>query len=162
MNIHVLSSAGSGKTEISAFDHALYNAGIANFNLITLSSVIPPKSEVDTHISVNLKKDHWGDKLYCVMARCFTSTFGEQAWAGMGWVQAKDGEGLFVEHHAESEVAVRKLIDNSLTDMVKYRPKDFSPIQQVVSGIECIDRPVCALVLATYHAEGWNGNSIEI
>lgn len=155
MKIHVLSAAGSGHTELSAFDNALYNAGIANFNLLCLSSVIPPKAEIVTNISLHWNDQHFGDRLYCVLSRYATSTFGQQAWAGIGWVQAEDNRGLFVEHHAESEKALRKLIDNSLTDMVKYRDTEFGAIQYAVSGIECVDRPVCALVAAVYQHQTW-------
>jgi arginine decarboxylase len=155
MKIHVLSAAGSGRTDISAFDNALYNAGIANFNLIPLSSVIPKGAEIIQNISLHPKDVGWGDRLYCVMSRNVVKTFGEQAWAGIGWVQSEDGRGLFVEHHAESETALKKLIDNSLNDMIKYRDVEFGPIQYSTSGIECVDRPVCALVIATYLFQGW-------
>ncbi len=43
MKIHIGTSIGTGETELSAFDTALYNAGIANYNLLYLSSVIPPR-----------------------------------------------------------------------------------------------------------------------
>ena len=43
MNIYVSSGIGYGQTKLAAFDAALNEAGIANFNLIKLSSVIPPK-----------------------------------------------------------------------------------------------------------------------
>lgn len=160
MKIHILSAAGSGRTNISAFDHALYNAGIANFNLILLSSIIPPGSKLMDNISLNWNDESFGDKLYCVMARCETGVFGEQAWAGIGWVQAKDGRGLFVEHHAESEKAVRKLIDNSLQDMVHYRETKYGEIHCAVSGIECVDKPVCALVVAVYEVQGWKEHTM--
>jgi arginine decarboxylase len=158
MKIHVLSSAGSGRTDISAFDAALYNAGIANFNLIPLSSVIPPGAEVIQNISIHPHEEQWGNKLYCVLSRNIVRTFGEQAWAGIGWVQAEDGRGLFVEHHAESETSLRKLIDNSFNDMLKYRDVEFGPIQYSLSGIECVDRPVCALSIATYEFQGWKSS----
>jgi len=155
MKVHILSAAGSGKTEISAFDQALYNSGVHNFNLIPLSSVIPPGAEIVENINLHVSDDFWGDKLYCVISRHLTSVFGEQAWAGIGWIQTPDGRGLFVEHHGESESTVRKLIDNSLSDMVKYRDWEFGPIHYAVSGIECIDKPVCALVIAAYQHQGW-------
>lgn len=44
--IYVTSGIGEGQTNLSAFDAALWDAGIANFNLIKLSSVIPPHSKV--------------------------------------------------------------------------------------------------------------------
>ena len=46
MTIYIASGVGIGKTPLSAFDAALKDAGVYNFNLITLSSVIPPKSVI--------------------------------------------------------------------------------------------------------------------
>ena len=39
MNIHVASGLGTGPTKLSAFDAALNAAGVANYNIIKLSSV---------------------------------------------------------------------------------------------------------------------------
>ena len=44
MQIHLASGVGSGPTELAAFDAALAAAGVANYNLLYLSSVIPPAS----------------------------------------------------------------------------------------------------------------------
>ena len=44
MDIKVVCGVGSGKTALSAFDSALKDAGVYNYNLITLSSIIPPDS----------------------------------------------------------------------------------------------------------------------
>jgi len=46
VNIQVSGGIGSGPTELSAFDQALVRAGVANYNLIYLSSVLPPDSDV--------------------------------------------------------------------------------------------------------------------
>jgi arginine decarboxylase len=42
MQIHVSSGRGEGPTPLAAFDAALRDAGVSNYNLIALSSVIPP------------------------------------------------------------------------------------------------------------------------
>ena len=41
MRIKITSAVGSGPTTLAAFDAALQKAGIENYNLIPLSSVIP-------------------------------------------------------------------------------------------------------------------------
>ncbi|HTO01714.1 MAG TPA: pyruvoyl-dependent arginine decarboxylase, partial [Microthrixaceae bacterium] len=46
LTINVSGSVGHGPTSLSAFDSALAGAGVSNFNLIRLSSVIPPNSIV--------------------------------------------------------------------------------------------------------------------
>jgi pyruvoyl-dependent arginine decarboxylase len=46
MNIHLSSGVGAGPTELAAFDAALMDAGLANYNLLCLSSVIPPNARI--------------------------------------------------------------------------------------------------------------------
>ena len=46
MRLYVAATVGQASTELAAFDAALIAAGVANFNLIRLSSVIPPACEV--------------------------------------------------------------------------------------------------------------------
>src|SRR5690606_8611394 len=46
LRIGVVGATGTGPTSLAAFDDALRAVGVANFNLIRLSSVIPPGSRV--------------------------------------------------------------------------------------------------------------------
>jgi arginine decarboxylase len=154
MKIQITQGVGSGPTQLAAFDKALLEAGVANFNLLYLSSVIPPGSKI-----INSKKKldgDWGDKLFVVMAQQRTSKRHEEAWAGIGWVQdQKTGKGLFVEHEGHSKTEVVDNINASLTALVKNRRSKFGPINMKVVGTKCNDQPVCALVTAIYESEGW-------
>lgn len=160
MTITIVSGIGTGPTELSAFDSALNDAGVANYNLLRLSSVIPPASQlVEVEKAENLP-GQWGDKLYVVMAENRSSTRGEEIWAGIGWVQnSTDGSGLFVEHEGESEAAVRSDIRNSLEQLMKTRGMEQLEISMVVKGAKVKDDPTCALVIAVYEASGWQSNS---
>jgi arginine decarboxylase len=86
MKIYLVAGIGEGKTEISAFDKALHDIGIANHNLIPLSSVIPPDTTIIRPDRLNLNNEGFGDRLYCVMSRHITTVIGESACAGIGWV----------------------------------------------------------------------------
>ncbi|MGB9848071.1 MAG: pyruvoyl-dependent arginine decarboxylase [Minisyncoccia bacterium] len=44
--IILTSGIGMGSTKLNAFDNALLNAGIGNFNLLQTSSIIPPKAKI--------------------------------------------------------------------------------------------------------------------
>jgi arginine decarboxylase len=163
MDINIATGIGSGPTKLSAFDAALNHAGVANYNLIRLSSVIPPKSEInviETKSTKNEIKDlpgDWGDRLYIVMAEYRVDTPNAEAWAGIGWVQdTETGKGLFVEHEGGSEKTVRKDINDSLNALMATRNVNFGPIQMVVSGVTCTHLPVCALVLAVYQSSSWD------
>lgn len=156
MEIHITSGTGQGQTQLAAFDSALLHAGIANFNLVTLSSVIPPNSEIIVkHPHINLP-EHFGKKLFVVLSEKRESEKGREAWAGVGWVQADDGRGLFVEQHGSQQAEVMRLIKETLVDMKKNRDEKFGEIHYQVVGERCEDQPVCALVAAVYEIEGWN------
>jgi arginine decarboxylase len=160
MNITVSHGTGSGPTEIAAFDKALVDAGVANFNLIYLSSVIPPDSKITEDRPKKLF-GQWGDRLYVVMAQKRTSKPNQEAWAGIGWIQDEsDGRGLLVEHEGYTETQVRSDIENSLHALVKNRhsTNKFGPANMVVTGTVCSGLPVCALVVATFESTTWRAN----
>jgi arginine decarboxylase len=155
MKITVTYGIGEGPTELAAFDKALFDAGVANYNLIKLSSMIPPGSSVSVGKAKLNDKAH-GDKLYVVLAEQRESQPGTEAWAGIGWViDGKGTKGMFVEHEGHSEAAVKKQIEESLTSMRKYRPDGYGSVQMKIVGTKCKKEPVCALVCAVYKSEGW-------
>jgi arginine decarboxylase len=159
MNIHVGAGTGTGPTTLAAFDSALDSVGVCNYNLLRLSSVIPPNTRLTVHDGrINQKlPGMWGDRLYVVMAEIRVDKHNEEAWAGIGWVQDKEtGKGLFVEHEGYSEQSVRHDIEQSLMGLMETRNIDLGPINMRVTGITCTDKPVCALVTAVYQASDWN------
>lgn len=155
MRIYVATGCGEGPTALAAFDAALQDAGVANYNLIPLSSVIPPGAEVVVAPYVPIGDD-WGKRLYVVMAERRATQLGEEVWAGLGWVQQADGRGLLVEHYGDSQVGVEAAIRASLEDMVERRPASWQEPRMVVRGIRCQRRPVCALAVAVFQVEGWS------
>ena len=165
MNINVSSSVGSGPTTLAAFDSALYHAGIANYNLLRLSSVVPPDSTIIKHyneaIPTELMPGKWGDRLYVVMAEQREETPNAEAWAGIGWVQDPvTKKGLFVEHEGGSEAAVRRDITQSLEALLATRNiSDFGPIQMQVIGKTCTHHPICAMVVAVFQASDWENGA---
>lgn len=164
-HIVITRGVGTAGTCLAAFDDALFNAGIANLNLITLSSVIPPGSVVATPDPVappeqgwDLMGAGWGDRLYCVLAESRVDKPGQEAWAGLAWWQTADGRGLFVEHHGHSEQQVTDELTVSILECVERRGLrlDDGTWGLAIEGAECIDRPVCALVAATYETQSWS------
>ncbi|MCA9312872.1 pyruvoyl-dependent arginine decarboxylase [Candidatus Nomurabacteria bacterium] len=162
MRIPITTATGIGETNLAAFDNALTNAGIENRNLIRLSSVVPPNTEIDiVEAPFEDTPGGWGDRLYVVYADQRASKVGEEAWAGIGWVQdPTDNKGLFVEHEGPSEHSVTSDIKFSLNGLLKNRNiegSDWRRGQEVV-GIECTESglAVCALAVAMYQASDWN------
>lgn len=156
MHIQVSEGIGIGPTELSAFDQALVHAGVANYNLIYLSSVLPPNSEVKVVEHPKPPAGTWGDRLYVVMAQMRTSHRNQEAWAGIGWMQdPKTKQGLLVEHEGHSENEVRADISSSLTALARNRNMEFSTQYMHVAGTKCIDLPTCVLVVAVFESAGW-------
>lgn len=159
LSILVRGVTGTGPTSLAAFDDALLTAGLANLNLIRLSSVIPPGSvvaEADRGEAPLCGPAGWGDRLYAVWAFQSADLLGEEAWAGVAWVQRPDdGSGLFVEHEGTSEAQVRRELDATLAHMCRSRGWPDLPVQTVVAGARCEGEPVAALVIAPYRTGGW-------
>lgn len=160
MNINISAGTGVGPTELSAFDHALVNAGVANYNILYLSSVLPPGSNVRVLDHPASPTGNWGDKLYVVMAQKRTSQRNQEVWAGIGWIQDPEtNKGLLVEHEGHSEQEVRADIKNSLEALAQNRGMTFGPINMHVVGKKCVSLPVCALVTAVFETETWHSLS---
>lgn len=158
MQIQLSKGVGMGPTEISAFDQALVKAGVANYNLVYLSSVLPPKSDVKIVTKPPKIDGSWGDRLYLVMAQMRTSHRNQEVWAGIGWIQdPKTKQGLLVEHEGHSETEVRADITSSLAALAENRNMTFSPPQMLVVGTKCVDLPVCALAVAVFESTTWRG-----
>lgn len=158
--IGVIRSVGRGSSELSAYDDALFKAGIGNYNIIALSSVIPPGwTPVEQRIST--LEHEWGDRLYVVQAVASSDgSHGAGLAAGIGWVLFDHSGGLMVEHHAISatpELAaqdVDRKIGMSIDDLGSRRQA--LPVgtgKLVVSAAE--DGPTCVLVVAVFQAERW-------
>lgn len=48
----LVSGIGIGKTELNAFDAALFSAGVGNYNLLKVSSILPPQSVEEKELRV--------------------------------------------------------------------------------------------------------------
>jgi arginine decarboxylase len=157
--IRVSRSQGSGPTRLAAFDAALVAAGLQNFNLLPLSSVIPVGASVEVVGPGDQLQGVHGDLLYCVYAAAYATVPGTQAWAGIAWGLRDDesGAGLFVEHSGPTEHAVVADLHATLGDMMAKRPDRYVEGGRLVSSATCQDEPVAALVVASYQAVGWSG-----
>lgn len=155
--IEVTYGTGTNTTELAAFDAALFEAGIGNYNLLHLSSIIPiGYTPVVKKVDYN-NNGEFGHKMHVVLSEKRESRVGHAAWAGLGWVTSVRPltRGLFVEHNGEAEKEVIRDIRKSLTGMVEYRKEEYGPIQYKVVGITCENNPVCALAAAIYARERW-------
>lgn len=96
---------GVHKEYLTSFEMALRDAGIAPFNLVTVSSIFPPGCK---RISKEdgLKLIHPGQIIYCVMSRNATNEANRLIAASVGCAVPAEGEqqyGYLSEHHSFGE-----------------------------------------------------------
>lgn len=52
MLFSITSGVGQGATNLTSFDNALFKSGIANYNLVKISSILPASSILAKHITI--------------------------------------------------------------------------------------------------------------
>lgn len=164
LQITIRLARGKGPTHLAAFDAALVSAGVADRNLIRLSSIIPPGSYVERAPEAKTCPGGWGDRLYVVMAEERVERPHEEAWAGIAWCQDPGtGEGLFVEHEGHSRHQVETDLISSLDALTRNRPaRDWGEPKMAVTGVTCEDEPVCALAVACFQGDPWRPEVIDL
>lgn len=146
---------GRGPTPLAAFDAALLDAGVANYNLLCLSSVIPPGARIERR-RWHTPPQAWGQRLYCVLSQAREDRPGHSVHAGIGWVQDEDtGNGLFVELHDHDHSRLQQDLAATLRSMQRQRGVDLGPVHTEIASARCDGEPVCALVIAVYASQPW-------
>ena len=80
---------GQHKYQLKSFEQALQKAGVAQQNLVQVSSILPPKCKVVSREN-GLKKLVPGEMCYCVMARADTNEHGRLVASSVGIAVPKD------------------------------------------------------------------------
>ena len=146
--IHVVGGAGTGPTEKSAYDAALADANLHNYNLVPVSSVVPADADV---VRVDEAPDLGpaGNRLNVVQAEA--SVVGpETIAAGVGWTTGP-GPGLFYEADAEREADVIEQLERGLEAGRQLRDWSFDHEETVVETAAAEPgEHSCVVVLAAY------------
>src|SRR3990170_6172121 len=95
---------GRHKEKLASFEAALRDAGIEKFNLVYVSSILPPKCKIITK-EEGLKLMGPGEIVYCVMARTETNEHNRLIVSSIGVAIPKEGDqyGYLSEHHGYGE-----------------------------------------------------------
>ena len=147
-NIHVAGGAGTGPTEKAAYDAALADANLHNYNLIPVSSVVPAEAEV---VTVESAPDLGpaGNRLNVVQANA-SAVGPETIAAGVGWTTGP-GPGLFYEADAESKADVAERLERGLAAGRELRDWTFDHEETRVETTEAAPgEHTCVVVLAAY------------
>lgn len=103
---------GEGHTELGALDAALAAAGVGDYNLVRLSSVVPADCEVAS-VGTHERRFPVGQPVACVLADATAS--GGTASAGLGWALADEG-GVFMEESAPDAATCREKLVAGVRD----------------------------------------------
>ena len=92
---------GVHRQQLAAFEYALRDADIEQQNLVTVSSILPPRCELISR-AAGVGTLQPGELTFCVMARAETNEAGRRIAAGIGLARPKDPShyGYISEHHA--------------------------------------------------------------
>lgn len=147
--IRLVWGTGHAATAKASFDTALAEAGVHQYNLRQLSSVIPANASFEA-IGTAPDLGSTGNALDVVMARQ-TSPPGARAAAGLAWARCDDGSGIFYEVEDTDPETVRELLKAGIERGCYIRDIDYSGVEtKVVTADSSPDQYTTAVVVATY------------
>jgi arginine decarboxylase len=99
--LFLTAGVGVHKEKLQSFELALRNAGIEKFNLVTVSSILPPKCKIVTK-AVGLKDLSPGEIVFVVLSQNQTNERNRLIAASIGVAIPKDKNlyGYLSEHHS--------------------------------------------------------------
>ena len=137
----IINSLGKGTSKINAFDNALQNAGVGNYNLLKVSSILPPNCEKTDNIDVP-----FGSVLPIAYSAISSTEKGREITAAIGVGIPIDNRsvGVIMEYsdytpRFKAEFAVRQMVEEAM-DNRKIKIKEIILCSQsvVVEGLDCV------------------------
>lgn len=109
----LVSGSADGPSELVAFDSALAKAGIAQLNLVPVSSIWPVGCKI-----VKMPQLEPGTIVPVIMAKITSSTPGQKIAAALGIAMSENSYGMVSEYH---DIGVtQKMASEFVESMVKY------------------------------------------
>ncbi|WP_226004466.1 pyruvoyl-dependent arginine decarboxylase [Natrinema salinisoli] len=149
--IRVVWGTASAPTAMASYDAALAEAGIENYNLVSVSSVVPAETFVEA-VGTAPDLGPAGERLTVVEARATTAGPGRVS-AALAWAQSvDDGPGLFYETAGEMDSeAVERRVREGLAAGQELRDWEFGDPQVAVESRQAESGLyTTAVVLAVY------------
>ncbi len=132
---------GTGNYRLLAFEMALRDAGISPYNLVTVSSIIPPRCELIPR-EKGIKMIDQGSIVFLVLGRSDSNKKNERITAGLGLAIPKDRNHYgYISEYDDKGVepeAAAKLVENMAATMLKSisdKDTDFTLRNVVQSGV---------------------------
>lgn len=149
--VRVVAGTGTGPTETAAYDAALADCGLADYNLLRVSSVLPADATVERP-DVAPALGPVGGVLTVVEARATLAGRGTAA-AALGWATGTRG-GLFYEAEATGEGATGRAltaVEEGLAAGAQLRTWSVGePTVETATVVGEPDRHAAAVVVGAY------------
>lgn len=150
--IRVAWGHATAPTALSSFDAALAAANVHNYNLITLSSVIPAEPPVE-RVGTAPNLGPAGEGLTVVQSHETVEPGSENpAVAGLGWLRSESGRGIFYEVSGTDREEVETAIREGLAAGRELREWAFEdePTVQIETAHPDPEEYATAVVIAAY------------
>lgn len=130
------SGVGRHREMLESFEMALRDAGIEKYNLVTVSSILPPKCEI-IDSAAGLKELYPGEIVFTVMSRNSSNEPSRRIAASIGCAIPRDRSknfGYLSEHHSYGETEecagqyAGRLAENMLFTWTKEKPAEIRNI----------------------------------
>lgn len=145
--IRLVWGEGTGPTEKSSFDAALADAGLHQYNLRMLSSVVPPEAAIEM-VGTAPDLGPTGNVVDVVLAEQ-TSQRGVRAAAGLAWARDESG-GVFYEAGNPDPETVTELLRAGIEQGTELRDIDAPVETRVVTAEPDAEQYTTAVVAAVY------------
>lgn len=149
--IRVVWGAATAPTAMGSYDGALAAAGIENYNLVQVSSVVPAGANV---AAVGTAPDLGpaGERLTVVEGRATVAPDEDgPACAGLGWALEENGRGIFYEASGTDPDEVRAAVRDGRAAGERLREWSFETRdERVVTREAPDDAHTTAVVVAAY------------
>lgn len=151
--LRVVWGSAHAPTAMSAYDAALADGNIHNYNLVTVSSVIPAGPPLEV-VGTAPDLGPAGNKLTVVQSKA-TLAPGEDgpAVAGIGWARSESGRGIFYEASGDDATRVRETIQDGLAAGRALRDWDFLDEETLVREASGSEGAHTALVVCAVYGE---------
>ncbi|WP_455645213.1 pyruvoyl-dependent arginine decarboxylase [Methanosphaera sp.] len=146
MKISLTKGKSEGPTKLNAFDNALLDADIGNVNLIPVSSMLPPNTEV-----IPMPELKPGEMTNCVLSRQYSDNPGDEIAAVIAYAQA-DEMGCVIETSGINK-SVKDLEEEAkfmAEYMIEKRELEILDYKAVIQTHTVIDK-ACVVAALIYH-----------
>lgn len=119
------SGVAEGETELNAFDNALLRAGIGNYNLVKVSSILPKMAELQES-GPDLPE---GTLLAVVLGVATSAQPGSRLCSCVGVGRSRESHGIIMEYSGDASVVeAERIVKCMLTEAFDRRGLDLDSV----------------------------------